>query len=217
MDLAELELIKKLNFGNLSEQELLDVFYKNRDKYRILVNLIQQPKFSERFSLDIISKLFPVDLMRVIKNKRTNPFIRKKAEIEFTMKYRKFPIGEKLSLLRVAPNSLLNYFIKENDKRILKAILNNRNCSEGIILKFINMRTQKFDFYEELILTDWYKRPSVVQAIIRDIEAPIKLILKLIPLLTKTQLKKLYKQDNTHEIVKSNIEYYLESKKSDPI
>ena len=217
MDLTELELIKKLNFGNLSEQELIDVFYKSRDKYRILVNLIQQPKFPERFSLNIIPKLFPRDLINVIKNKRTNPFIRKKAEIEFTMKYRKFPIGEKLSLIRVAPNSLLNYFIKENDKRVLKAILNNRNCSEGIILKFINMRTQKFDFYEELILTDWYKRPSVVQAIIRDIEAPIKLILKLIPFLTKTQLKKLYKQDNTHEIVKKNIECYLESKKSDSI
>ncbi len=217
MDLTELELIKKLNFGNLSEQELIDVFYKSRDKYRILVNLIQQPKFPERFSLNIIPKLFPRDLINVIKNKRTNPFIRKKAEIEFTMKYRKFPIGEKLSLIRVAPNSLLNYFIKENDKRVLKAILNNRNCSEGIILKFINMRTRRVNFYEELILTDWYKRPSVVQAIIRDIEAPIKLILKIIPLLTKTQLKKLYEQDNTHEIVKRNIEYYLESNKSGSI
>ena len=217
MDLTDLELIKKLNFGNLSEQELIDVFYKSRDKYRILVNLIQQPKFPQKFSLNIISKLFPTDLINVIKNKRTNPFIRKKAEIEFTMKYRKFPIGEKLSLIRVAPNSLLNYFIKENDKRVLKAILNNRNCSEWIILKFINTQTQKFDFYEELILTDWYKRPSVVQAITRDIEAPIKLILKLIPLLTKTQLKKLYEQDNTHEIVKRNIEYYLESNKSGSI
>lgn len=217
MDLTDLELIRKLNFGNLSEQELIDVFYKNRDKYRILVNLIQQPKFPEKFSLNIIPKLFPIDLINVIKNKRTNPFIRKKAEIEFTMKYRKFPLGEKLSLIRVAPNSLLNYFIKENDKRVLKAILNNRNCSEGIILKFINTRTQRFDFYEELILTDWYKRPSVVQAIIRDIEAPIKLILKLIPFLTKSQLKKLYEQDNTHEIVKRNIEYYLESNKSGSI
>lgn len=217
MDLTDLELIRKLNFGNLSEQELIDVFYKNRGKHRILVNLIQQPRFPEKFSLNIISKLLPIDLVNVIKNKRTNPFIRKKAEIEFTMKYKKFPLGEKLSLIRVAPNSLLNYFIKENDKRVLKAILTNKNCSEEVVLKFISRRTQRFGFYEVLIFTDWYKRPSIAQAIIKDIEAPIKLILKLIPFLTKNQLKKLYEQEHIHEIIKKNIEYYLESNKSNSI
>ena len=213
MNKDEIELIRKLNFGSFSEPELIDIFNENRSNYRILLNLVQNPRFPAKFSLNIISSLFSMDLLRIIKNKRTNPFIRKKAELEFTNRYVKFPVGEKLSYLKIAPNSLLNYFVGENDKRILKTIFNSSFCSEELMIKFITRKSDRFMVYQTICSTEWYKRPAIANLIANDPDAPIKLVLKIIPYLNHHQLKKIYLNDSTHEIIKKNITAYLRGKR----
>ena len=208
----ELDLLRRLHRGVFSEGELLDIFYENRDKYRVLLHLVQQPKFPEKNSLAIVPKLFPMDLLRVIKNRRTNPQIRKRAEMEFVNKYTKFPLGEKLSYMKVAPNSLLRYFVEEQDKRVLAVILNNTYCTEELLLKFINRRSSRQGFYEVLYSTEWYKRPRVADAITHDLEAPIRILVAIVPYLNFRQLERLYKDENTHQVVKKNILYYLEQR-----
>lgn len=210
---SELELLKQLHRKTLLEEELLEIFYQNRDRYRVLLHLIQQPRFPEKHALNIIPKLYPMDLINVVKNKRTNSAIRKRAELEFVNKYNKYPLGEKLSYIKAAPNSLLNYFIEENDKSILEAILNNAYCTEEVILKFVNRKSEKTPFYEALCATEWYKRPQVAYAISHDPQAPIRILVAIIPYLNLKQLEKLYKNKKTHQIVKKNIMQYLQDRK----
>jgi len=205
----ELDLLRKLHFGSVTEQELIDIFYQYRDNYRMRLHLVMHPKFPEKYALNIISHLFAVDLIRVIKNKRTNPFVRKKAELEFNEKYKRFPLGEKLSYMKMAPYSLLNYFIEEKDKRVLKVMLKNRGCTEELVLKFINRGNSRHLVYEALSSTDWYKRPAVAEAIAHDTQAPIRMLIDILPYLSKRTLRKLYEKEDTHKIVKKNIiEYY---------
>jgi hypothetical protein len=210
----ELVILKKLFRGTFSEEELTDIYYQNRDRYRVLLSLVQQPRFPEKHALNIIPKLYPMDLIRVVKNKRTAPGIRKRVEMEFVNKYNKFPLGEKLSYMKIAPHSLLNYFVEEKDKRILSAILNNPYCTEEVVLKFVNRRSDRFDFYDVLADTEWYKRLQVAYAISHDSTAPIKITVMVIPYLNLRQLEKLYKDENTHQIVKNNIMQYLEQRKN---
>ena len=210
----ELELLTQLYRRTLPEEELIDIFYKNRDRYRVLLQLLQQPRFPEKLALNIIPKLYPMDLIRVVKNKRTNAAIRKRAELEFVNKYHKYPLGEKISYMKIAPNSLLNYFIEENDKSILEAILNNAYCTEEVLLKFVNRKTDKTYFYEVLCDTEWYKRPQVAFAISQDSQAPIRILVTIIPYLNLKQLENLYKNEKTHQIVKQNIMQYLQDRKS---
>ena len=104
----------------------------------MLLHLAQHPKFPQGLSLGIISKLFAVDLLRVIKNVNTNPFVRKKAELEFSQRYKRLALGEKISLLKMAPNSLLLAFHEENQPQLIQTILQNPNCSEDVVLRFVN-------------------------------------------------------------------------------
>jgi translation elongation factor EF-G len=210
---SELELLTKLHRRTLPEEELIDIFYQSRDRYRVLLHLIQQPRFPEKLALNIIPRLYPMDLIRVVKNKRTNPGIRKRAELEFVNKYNKYPLGEKLSYIKAAPNSLLNYFIQENDKSILEAILKNAYCTEEVILKFVNRKTDKTSFYKALCATEWYKRPQVAFAISQDPQAPIRIMVAIIPYLSLKQLETLYKSEKTHQIVRKNIIQYLQDRK----
>ena len=85
---SELELLRQLYHRTLPEEELIDIFYQNRDRYRVLLHLIQQPRFPEKFALNIVPRLYPMDLIKVVKNKRTNSAIRKRAELEFVNKYK---------------------------------------------------------------------------------------------------------------------------------
>lgn len=209
----ELEVLKKLYRGTFQESELIDIYDQNRSKYRVLVSLIQQPKFPEKYALNIVPKLFPIDLLKVIKNKRTNPNIRKRAELEFVGKYHQFPLGEKFSYLKIAPNSLLDYFIEEKDERILKVILENPFATEELLVKFINRSTQRFSFYEALSRTEWYKRPQVAEAISHDPAAPIKIMVMIMPYLSLKNLEGLFNDENTHQIVKRNIAQYLLNRK----
>jgi len=211
---SELELLTKLHRKTLPEEELLDIFYQSKDKYRVLLHLIQQPRFPEKLALNIIPRLYPMDLIRVVKNKRTNAAIRKRAELEFVNKYNKYPLGEKITYIKTAPNTLLNYFIEENNKSILEAILNNTYCTEEVLLKFVNRKTDRTSFYEALSATEWYKRPQVAFAISHDPQAPIRIMVAIIPYLSLKQLENLYKSEKTHQIVRNNIVQYLQDRQS---
>ncbi|MEN8152691.1 MAG: hypothetical protein ABFR75_01600 [Acidobacteriota bacterium] len=212
MDKEEFELLKKLRTSGLNSTELLDIFYSHRENYRIVLNLIQHPAFPERTALDTISSFFSPDLIRIIKNKRTNPFIRKKCEIEFLQRYNKIPKGEKISYMRTAPLSLLDYFIEEKDEEILKVILSNIYCTEDHVIKLINRKSSKAFLYRMLLDSEWITLQRVCNAISYDREAPISIWLKIIPFIDKKRLISVANSEKTHEIIKKNIEEFIRKK-----
>jgi len=214
LDKEELELLKKLQTGTLDSTALLDLFYAHRKNSRIVFNLIQHPAFPERTASDTISSLFPRDLVRIIKNKRANPFIRKKCEIEFRQRYVKIPKGEKISFMKTAPLSLLNYFIEESDESILNAVLSNIYCTEDLIIKLINRKGSKTSLYMALLDTDWLKLKRVCNRISYDREAPISIWLKIIPFVDKKRLISIVSSEQTHRIIKDNIKEFVNKKKN---
>jgi len=180
--------------------------------YRGLLHLVQHPKFPQSISLGIISKLFTVDLARVVKNVKTNPFVRKKAENEFMQRYRRLALGEKVSLLKLAPNALLMNLSDENQPQLLETMLNSPNCSEGVVLRFINRHGERSSLYVALDNSPWHMNPAVAAAVAHDPEAPIKIILKVIPYLGLAGLQEMFRDDSTHQIVRDRIREYLEQR-----
>lgn len=207
--MSALNVIKKLQFAGISQEELEEIYRLHKDDYRILLHLIQHPKFPQSISLGIISKLFAADLVRVIKNVKTNPFIRKKAELEFSQRYKRLALGEKISFLKIAPNSLLLAFSAENQPQLIENILNNPNCSEDVVLCFINRHGERANLYVALDKSQWHMNRAVAEAVANDPQAPIKIILKIIPYLGLVGLQKLFKDETTHQIVRDRIRDYL--------
>jgi hypothetical protein len=208
----ELDLLRRLHRSVLAEEELLELFYANRDRYRVLFHLLQQPKFPDRIALNIIPRLYAMDLVRVIKNKRGNPYIRKRCELEFVNKYPRFPLGEKLAYMKIMPASLLDYFIEEKDTRIIEAMLGNAYCTEELVMKMINRSVDRFSFYQVVMETEWYKRPQVAVAIAHDDQATVRMLMTLIPFLNVRELEKLYMSGNTHQNVKKHIIRYMQKR-----
>lgn len=208
----ELDVIRRLKRGGWTRDELTALYDQYRDRYRVLLHLIQHPRFPDAFALNILSRLYPVDLLMVIRNTQTNPFVRKRAEIEFKIRYPKIPLGEKISLLLRAPFSLLLHFTDENDSRAIQTILGNPNCTEEIILRFINRREDRSVFYQALDFTDRHRSVAVSRAIARDPEAPVKMLLKIIPFVGLAELKGMAGDESLHQIVRARIREYLQSK-----
>ena len=207
-----LDIIKKLQLSGISQVELDEIYHLHKNDYRVLLHLVQHPKFPQSISLGIISKLFAADLVRVIKNVKTNPFIRKKAELEFSQRYKRLALGEKISLLKFASNSLLLGFSAENQPQLIETILNNPNCSEDVVLRFINRQGERANLYVALDNSQWHLNPAVAMAVAHDPEAPIKIILKIIPYLGLAMLQKIFKDENTHQIVRDRIRDYLQQR-----
>lgn len=213
MENRELDILRKLQSGGVDSKYLLEIYEEFKNNYRIKLNLIQHPAFPVDTALNVISSLFVSDILNVTKNKRVNPFVRKKCEIEFTQRYNKIPRGEKISLLKRAPLNLLEHFINEKDVNILKVIINNYNCTEDLIIKFVNRKSDLAKLYNILIETDWIKNRRVCYAISFDKELPIKIWMKIIPNIELKRLKEISEKSSLHEIVKKNINGLLLQKK----
>lgn len=210
--LQTLNVIKKLQFARISQEELEEVYRLHKGDYRVLLHLVQHPKFPQAISLGIISKLYAADLVRVIKNVKTNPFVRKKAENEFLQRYRRLALGEKISLLKLAPNSMLVGLYAENQPQLIETILNSPYCSEEVVLRFINRREERASLYSAMDSSHWHMNPAVAMAIAHDPEAPIRIILKIIPYLGLAGLQKMFADDTTHQIVRDRIQEYLQKR-----
>ena len=201
-----------MQFSGISQEELEEIYRLHKNDYRVLLHLVQHPKFPQSISLGIISKLFAADLVRVIKNVKTNPFVRKKSENEFLQRYRRLALGEKISLLKIAPNSLLLGFSDENQPQLIETILNNPYCSEDVVLRFINRQGERANLYVALDNSQWHMNPAVAMAVAHDPEATIKIILKIIPYLGLAGLQKLFIDETTHRIVRDRIRDYLQQR-----
>jgi hypothetical protein len=113
--------------------------------------------------------------------------------------------------MKIAPYSLMLYFVEEKDKRVVEVMLNNPCCTEDLVVRFINRQTPRASLYEVLVETEWYKRPSVAEAIAHDAESPIRMLIMTLPFLNRHTLRKLYENEATHDIVRKNIIEYLRS------
>ena len=177
MAVESLDVIKRLQFSGISQEELEDIHRRHKDDYRVLLHLAQHPKFPQGLALGIISKLFAVDLVRLIKNVKANPYVRKKAELEFMQRYKRLALGEKISLLKMAPNALLLDLNDESHPQLLQAILQNPGCSEEVVLRFVNRSTSATPLPGPHRNT-WVQHPAVAEAVAHDPEAPIRILLE---------------------------------------
>ncbi len=192
---SELNILRKLQSGGLDSNNLIVIYDEHKSNYRIKLNLIQHPGFPVDTALNIISSLFTTDLLNVIKNKRVNPFIRKRCEIEFKQRYNKISKGEKISLMKRAPINLIEYFIDEKDDTILTILIENPNCTEDLIIKFVNRDQIVSQVYNKLINTKWIRNRRVCYAITFNKEVPIRVWMEIIPSIQLSRLKEIVKKD----------------------
>ncbi len=209
MSSSELDLLRRLRRSVLGEADLVELLHAHRDRYRVQLELVQQPRFPPAQALNIMSRLYAVDLLRVIRNTRANPFIRQRAQLEFGIRFRRLPLGEKLSLIRMAPPAVLLDFGDEQDPLLLQAIFASPMCTEDVVLRFVNRTQDRAAVYRGLQGTDWHMNAIVAGAIAHDPEAPIRTLLQIIPFAGLTWLQKLVGDGTCHPAVRDAVRRHL--------
>jgi len=199
---ADLQLIRRLRGAGISREELLELFESRRDNLRVLLQLVQHPLFPQDKSLTLVSRFNAFELLQVVRNKAANPFVRKRCEVEITVRFKRMALGEKISLLKKAPASLLRWFIAENDPRLLRVILASQVCTEDIVLEMINHYGDRGALYRELASTHWCLRPGVARAVLHDLEAPLIVLLAVIAGLPREDLRRIAADDSFHSRVR---------------
>lgn len=198
----ELSVLRRINSGSVTVEELEKFGDEFSHRQRIQVALVQHPRFPQKRALNIISSLFPGDLLKVLRNKRTNPLIRRRGEVEFLNKFQRLPLGEKITCLKIAPVELLMKFNRLNDARLLHALLENPSCTESVVIGMIQGGGDHQGLYNALDGSDWLRRPGVVSAVSRDPLAPVKALLVISPYLNKQDRSRLLSRPGTHKTVK---------------
>jgi len=198
----DLSVLRRINSGVVTVQELERLSDEFSHRRRIQVALLQHPRFPQKRALNIISSLFPGDLLKVLRNKRTNPLIRRRGEVEFLNKFQRLPRGEKITCLKTAPVELLVKFNRLSDPRLLHALLENPSCTESVVIGMILAAGDHQGLYNALDGTAWLKRPGVVSAISRDPMAPVKALLAIAPYLNQKDRSRLLSRAGTHESVR---------------
>ena len=89
------------------------------------------------------------------------------------------------------------------------------NSIKELIFRFINRRSERYEFYQALDTTEWHKRPQIAEAISMDNQAPVKMMIKIIPYLNQKRLIAIFKRSKTHQSVKKHILDYIRQKKFD--
>lgn len=156
--------------------------------YSVQKEMVNHPCCPQEISLNILPGLLPIDLLRVAKNMRVSPFLRRQAETIFLQKWSKIPLGEKISNARIATPFILKNLKSEKNRMVLKAILENPSLTEEILLEFINSPRISIEAIAEIFNSHWKNRYKIKYAIARCPVTPISIVLQIIPELQKKDL-----------------------------
>lgn len=195
---------ESINFDKLTEGEVAvllrrtwipkDFFYNLLGRkdlmkfYSIQKEIVNHHCCPQDISLNILPGLLPIDLLRVAKNLRISPFIRRQAETIFLQKWSKIPLGEKISHARRATPFILKNLKSEQNRMVIKALLENPSLTEEIILELLNFPKISVVAIEEILNSRWKNRYRIKLAIVKCPKTPVQFALRMVSELRKGDL-----------------------------
>lgn len=195
---------ESINFDKLTEGEVAvllrrtwipkDFFYNLLGRkdlmkfYSIQKEIVNHHCCPQDISLNILPGLLPIDLLRVAKNLRISPFIRRQAETIFLQKWSKIPLGEKISHARRATPFILKNLKSEQNRMVIKALLENPSLTEEIILELLNFPKISVVAIEEILNSRWKNRYRIKLAIVKCPKTPVQFVLRMVSELRKGDL-----------------------------
>lgn len=195
---------ESINFDKLTEGEVAvllrkpwipkDFFYnllgrKDLAKfYSVQKEIVNHHCCPQDISLNLLPGLLPIDLLRVAKNLRVSPFLRRQAETIFLQKWSKIPLGEKISHARRVTPFILKNLKSEQNRMVIKALLENPSLTEEIILELLNSPQISIQAIEEILNSHWRNRYRIKFAIAKCPKAPVQFVLRIISELHKGDL-----------------------------
>jgi hypothetical protein len=195
-------------------QELLQSIHERFSKsYRIQFGIANCPKTPYPLAMRLIQTLFWNDLVKISENFRLFPPLRRTAENYLRDKISGLTVGEKKTLARTAPRSLIGQLKTETEPAVFECLLQNPRLIEEDLLQVLHHELTPGAILEKIAANrQWTARYPVRLALARSAKIPLRIRLSLLSKLHKSDLEHLAKDDQNPDLVRMAAERILDGR-----
>ena len=187
-------------------QDMLESICENQEwisQHTVQFAVVNCPKTPHTLAMRVLQLLFWRDLVKTAGNLRISPRLRRAAENHLRDKLLELSMGEKITIARTGPRSVIAFLREETAPRVISALLQNPHTIEDDVLRLIND-----EFTEPEILSaigkeyKWSASYPVRLALVRNERTPLPLSLSFLSKLRKQDLLVIINAPATPELIR---------------
>lgn len=178
--------------------------------YEIRRDLAGHPKTPRVNALRFVSTLYWRDLVKLAREIRTPPPVRRAAELQLISRLPGLGAGEKRSIARQGGPGVIAQLRRDPDPLVIEALLENPRMTEGSLLPMVSSDTTKPEILT-VVARDkrWGIRYPVRLAVCKNPRTPAVTSLPLLPMLKKRDLAAVAKDRRIPFVVRKRAELLL--------
>jgi len=158
----------------------------------------------------LLPQLFWNDLVRICENYRLFPPLRRNAENPLRDKVSSLTVGERKTLARTAPRSLIGLLKSEAEPAVFTCLLRNPRLIEDDLVPLLSNEMTPVSILEAVAADrQWTNRYPVRLAIVRNAKTPLRLRLFFLSRIQKNDLQVLAQAPHTAQIIRAAAERIL--------
>jgi hypothetical protein len=191
-------------------QAIHDRFSKS---YKVQFGIVNCPKTPYTLSVRLLQSLFWNDLVRICANYRLFPPLRRSAENYLREKVSGLTIGEKKTLAKTAPRSLIGMLKTDSDPSVFASLLHNPRLVEEDLLPILTNELTPVGVLEAIAADrQWTNRYPIRLALVRNVRTPLRFSLLFLSKLKKVDLEQLTRTPDTPDLVQAAADRILAGK-----
>ncbi|HEX3127660.1 MAG TPA: hypothetical protein VH394_10040 [Thermoanaerobaculia bacterium] len=178
--------------------------------YEVRRDIAMHPRTPEILAQRLVPGLYWRDLSALGADTRLHPRLRRAADQMLVARLPELAVGEKVTMARRAGPGLLAHLRHDPSPRVIGAMLDNPRLTEDILAPVAHSATAPGPVLA-LIAADrrWGVRYGLQVAICRNPRTPLATVLRLLPLLRKSELKAVVSDPRLAEAVRQRARLLL--------
>ena len=155
--------------------------------------LVCHPRTPEVRARRLVPTLFWRDLLQISGDGRVPPKVRRSADLQLRDRLQGLAVGERMSIARRASPVLIQQLRMDPDPRVIEALLENPRLTEGSLMPLLGSDRARPEVLTRIARhRRWGIRYGVRAALCRNARTPPEIVLGLLSLLKKADLRAVY-------------------------
>jgi len=208
--ITEDHILALLRNPHITQEIIQAVNDRFNKSYKIQFGIVNCAKTPYTVALRLLPQLFWNDLIRICGNYRLFPPLRRNAENYLRDKVSGLTVGERKTLARTAPRSLIGMLKAEAEPSVFSCLLRNPRLVEEDLIPLLTSDMTPVPILEAVASDrQWTNRYPVRLAIVRNARTPLRLRLHYLSRIQKNDLQVLAQAPHTAQIIRAAAERIL--------
>jgi hypothetical protein len=205
--ITEDHIISLLRNPHITHEIIQSVYERFGKSYKVQFAIVNCAKAPYVLAMRLLPGLFWNDLIRICGNYRLFPPLRRLAENYLRDKVSGLTVGERKTLARTAPRSLIGLLKNETEPSVFACLLRNPRLIEEDVVPLVANEFTPVAILETLAADrQWTNRYAVRLGLVRNSKTPLRFRLHLLSKIHKEDLRALVKTPFTNHLVRAAAE-----------